>query len=563
MSLDLTTNTKCVFSTPTQLSTNITQRPEKFHDFTSVIIPPPPGFKPPVLNHSSHILPHVKTKDTFSVLSEISVDSKTNSYSSVNSSILECAALKDNSNYINHIIEPGTKETDKSKAIPLTNIYTVSSANNKAFQISSNILSTTSPNTVKSSFNSCTPVTRGDSYSSISQIKDTVALRNTDACKRFDTKTNETQEYLDNVSKSSMCNTHNYVSKIVVQNKPIHKNPFLSNTYGSHDITHSANLSMVSLSSDVSKNQISDEIKTVRFADNNSVVSKKMNTLSPRKENLSLPNLANKSLKYIFDSSSEDSDFDLNASYTSLNPFISNSIGIRNQSSSSTVGSNSKDIEPKIVYSKCEDVSDSKKYSMHNSNTELFQPPDIKHDNNKFYKYNANKIKHSNPFHKNKLSSNTKLNTGDRKAMQLGQNFFTSLSNPQKSIMNNKELLNMPTSDFDVCFANSKSVHERDSLINTTNMLNLLPPMNKSTTATNVQRERIPATNNSDMSIHLSDFTATEDLSKLTFPSSGQTKLPNEPQGTKHNKTAQDRYAALKDLDDMFKTTVMSEGILY
>ena len=227
-SKDLSTNTKCVFSTPTQSCANITKRPEKCHNFTPVIIPPPPGFKPPVLNYSSHKLPQVKTQDTFSVLSVISVDSKTNQYSSVNTSKLEYdATLKDSSNYINHNIEHNTKETDKSKTIPLTNICTVSSANNKLFQLSGNTLSTAS-NTVMSSFNSCSPVTRANSYSSISQIKDTVALRNTDTCKIFDTKTNETQENLDKESKGSFSNRHNYVSKIVVENEPTYKNPFLS-----------------------------------------------------------------------------------------------------------------------------------------------------------------------------------------------------------------------------------------------------------------------------------------------------------------------------------------------
>ena len=104
-------------------------------------------------------------------------------------------------------------------------------------------------------------------------------------------------------------------------------------------------------------------------------------------------------------------------------------------------------------------------------------------------------------------------------------------------------------------------MHETDTLINTTNWFNVLPPMNTSSTITNGQNVHIRETKKSDIATVPPDFTTAEGLRKVAFPSAlGQT---NAPQASKDNKSAGDRYAALKDLDDMFKTTVMSEGMLY
>ena len=52
-----------------------------------------------------------------------------------------------------------------------------------------------------------------------------------------------------------------------------------------------------------------------------------------------------------------------------------------------------------------------------------------------------------------------------------------------------------------------------------------------------------------------------DDLSKIAFASTEQ-KKSIEIQKTSDD-TAGDRYAALKDLDDMFKSTVMSESKIY
>ena len=55
----------------------------------------------------------------------------------------------------------------------------------------------------------------------------------------------------------------------------------------------------------------------------------------------------------------------------------------------------------------------------------------------------------------------------------------------------------------------------------------------------------------------MSNADASGDQSKGTLSSNGGQKKSEE------QKSASDRYAALKDLDDMFKSTVLSEGKLY
>ena len=88
---------------------------------------------------------------------------------------------------------------------------------------------------------------------------------------------------------------------------------------------------------------------------------------------------------------------------------------------------------------------------------------------------------------------------------------------------------------------------------NNTNASNLLPHPKSSSLAI-VPKTESNDQSNSEFPVN-SNSNASGDLSQVNFSSSGQKKSVEE-------KSSSDRYAALKDLDDMFKSTVLSEGNL-
>ena len=106
--------------------------------------------------------------------------------------------------------------------------------------------------------------------------------------------------------------------------------------------------------------------------------------------------------------------------------------------------------------------------------------------------------------------------------------------------------------------ADAFSVDRNVSLTKITNFSTNFPPMTAfSATITENQLEKTiknahPTT---------PDSNTNGDLSKIAFASTEQ-KNSIEIQKTSDD-TAGDRYAALKDLDDMFKSTVMSESKIY
>lgn len=102
------------------------------------------------------------------------------------------------------------------------------------------------------------------------------------------------------------------------------------------------------------------------------------------------------------------------------------------------------------------------------------------------------------------------------------------------------------------------SVNRNVSLTKITNFSTNFPPMTAfSATTTENQLEK--TIKNADPPNP--DSNTNGDLSKIAFASTEQ-KNSIEIQKTSDD-TAGDRYAALKDLDDMFKTTVMSESKIY
>ena len=107
-----------------------------------------------------------------------------------------------------------------------------------------------------------------------------------------------------------------------------------------------------------------------------------------------------------------------------------------------------------------------------------------------------------------------------------------------------------------------KSVHGSFSKFNTTKNLDIFPPsMTTSLTQTIVPSTTLDLTVDAPMPTSMFDLNKDDELSKLPFPNSGQKGNANEQIGTLEDKEAGDRYAALKDLDDIFKSTVMCEGM--
>ena len=112
--------------------------------------------------------------------------------------------------------------------------------------------------------------------------------------------------------------------------------------------------------------------------------------------------------------------------------------------------------------------------------------------------------------------------------------------------------------DYHVSSTTKSSLKDVDSvnnneISNNTNNSNLLPPMNLSS-------QPPPPKSNHEIDSEfpvMSNSNASEDQSKSNLSSNGGQKKSEE------QKSASDRYAALKDLDDMFKSTVLSEGKLY
>ena len=154
------------------------------------------------------------------------------------------------------------------------------------------------------------------------------------------------------------------------------------------------------------------------------------------------------------------------------------------------------------------------------------------------------------------------------KAIRLGEDFFAGISTNRTSP---KMLHHSSDSNINQCANNnvneiSKSILKTDafsvnrnvSLTKITNFSTNFPPMTAfSATTTENQSEK--TIKNADPPTP--DSNTNGDLTKIAFASTEQ-KNSIELQKTSDD-TAGDRYAALKDLDDMFKSTVMSESKIY
>ena len=482
--------TTSVFTISQPSSTNITLVRHKHDNAKTVIIPPPPGFKPPIVRRNSHQLVNDNTINSV------------------------CSSLSTSTQNIVH----------SSLTVPQNNtmINTSSSDNQTSKQCDSkNVLGST---------NNFIPVTNQlssiqSSFSTKQQIKST-NVNNKDTGSKVSTLP------IPMLSASKGSNSGAFTS-----NAPNTSSSYSLVSLTSNSIPTTRPLSSILLDTSSEKKQkysnrnpflsaAPDKIKTVRFADRYMLPSKY--------ENMSLPDLSN--IPGFSDSSSDESDFDLSASYTSLNPFSLESTSTKTKSLKINARKSTHFLHSITNPNMTSCLSASK--SLSNINR-------------------ANK----NPFYTDNTSSNSTLCTNDSSEFKLGNTFFASLliTKSFSDTLNEKDIpktmsecKDQPAISESSSSVNIVSSANANTINNITNASNLLPPMKSSSTESKPNGESTNATN-AEFPV-MSNSNASGDLSQLKPLSGGQ-------KSAEEQKSSGDRYAALKDLDDMFKSTVLSEGI--
>ena len=483
--------TTSVFTISQPSSTNITLVRHKHDNAKTVIIPPPPGFKPPIVRRNSHQLVNDNTINSV------------------------CSSLSTSTQNIVH----------SSLIVPQNNtIMNTSSSDNQTSKQSDskNILGST---------NNFIPVTNQlssiqSSFSTKQQIKSTTNVNNKDTGSKVSTLP------IPMLSASKGSNSGAFTS-----NAPNTSSSYSLVSLTSNNIPTTRPLSSILLDTSSEKKQkysnrnpflsaAPDKIKTVRFADRYMLPSKY--------ENMSLPDLSN--IPGFSDSSSDESDFDLSASYTSLNPFSLDSTSAKTKSLKINASKSTHFIHSitntNITYS----LSASKSLS------------------------NISKA-NKNPFYTDNTGSKNTLSTNDSSEFKLGNTFFASLliTKSFSDTLNEKDIpktmsecKDQPAISESSSSVNIVSSANANTINNITNASNLLPPMKSSSTESKPNGESTNATN-AEFPV-MSNSNASGDLSQLKPLSGGQ-------KSAEEQKSSGDRYAALKDLDDMFKSTVLSEGI--
>ena len=169
------------------------------------------------------------------------------------------------------------------------------------------------------------------------------------------------------------------------------------------------------------------------------------------------------------------------------------------------------------------------------------------------------------PFVPNKRQFEFELTEAGKTAWHMGENFFTSLLNESLKITDRiaeKTVKTLPDHDnaFDTCNFNSDSlVRDSISISNKTKIVDPFPPpsMKLSTAAsTTIPSPTLNCTAN--FATLTSTLCSTGDT--IMSPFGNTTQKDSGKEAIADIKVAQDRYAALKDLDDIFKSTVMSDG---
>ena len=605
LSVAVTSNTSSVSLPSFQVKSNKTPRGEKSHNITSIMILPPPGFKPPVINHCSRQFPEHDTTNAYSVLSGTMSDTVPTSCPSISQRISvsdfagQTTGIPASINLsLAHATHPG-----KSAASHLSNIYTFSGLNSRPICSSLNASSALCLYAENShTTSSMGLISTEQPYSLISQIHSTVPLTKAELAISSDKEADQENSFI-NASSNNTFDSNNRVTSTEATNGDISKNPFVSPNDDYEAINGFANPSRGSLSNMTStyqisinaaptkaKNARSDQIKIVRFADTNTFMPNTHHKLLPKQANLSLPDLTKKSKHYLNESSSEDSDFDLSASYTSLNPFSPKSMSYCNQFSQISKTQSDCNLEltkainpsPQLPDSLNTHLVDSKSNTLfRNKHPSKNVVPEHGSLTNSLNINTCNAIEnnlgscysyYNNPFYQNKFAPVVNLTKDGSTASELGEEFFACLSKtaPIKLIENNtdKETVIFSVDPVNALYSdtlnkNESSVYDNVWKFNTTNDLDFFPPsMTTSLTRTTVLYKTLGLNVNSRIPTSMSDSNADGEISKIPFPNSSQTGKTKEQLGAIEAKEAKDRYAALKDLDDIFKSTVMCEGTL-
>jgi len=279
--------TTSVFTMSQPSSTNTSLEIHKQGNAKTVIIPPPPGFKPPIVRRNSHQL-----------VTDNTINSVCSSFSTSTQNIVTSCLI-----------------------VPLNNAVIDTSLSDNQ------ILKQSDSANVLGSTHNFIPVTNqlssiASSFSTKQQVKSTANVNN-----------NNTGSTISTLSIPISSASKGNNSGAFKSNVPITSSSYSLVSVTSNNIPTPRPLSSILLDTNSEKKQsysnknpflsaAPDKIKTVRFADRYMLPSKY--------ENMSLPDLSN--LPGFSDSSSDESDFDLSASYTSLNPFSLDSTSTKTKS---------------------------------------------------------------------------------------------------------------------------------------------------------------------------------------------------------------------------------------
>ena len=483
--------TTSVFSISQPSSTNTSFEKHKQEKAKTVIIPPPPGFKPPLVRRSSHQL-----------VNDNAINSVCSSFSTSTQNFVKSPLIVPQNNAVIHT---SLSENQISKQSDSLNVL---GSTNNSIPVTNQLSSITSPFSTSMQIKSMMNVNNKNIGSTVITLPIPIlSASKGNSSGAFESNVPITSSSYSLVSlTSSNIPTTRPISSILLDTNSekkqscSNKNPFLS--------------------------AAPDKIKTVRFADRYMLPSKY--------ENMSLPDLSN--IPGFSDSSSDESDFDLSASYTSLNPFSRDSTSAKTKSLKINASKSTNLIRSITNPNMTSRLSASKSLS------------------------NINKA-NKNPFYTDNTGSNSTLCTNDSSEFKLGDTFFSSLliTKSFSDTVNEKDITktmydckDRPAISESNTSLNIVSSANADTINNITNASNLLPPMKSPSTELKLNGESTNLTN-AEFPV-MSNSNASGDLSQLKPLSGGQ-------KSAEEQKSSGDRYAALKDLDDMFKSTVLSEGI--
>ena len=511
----LSTATESVFSTASYLQISSRAQNKKDNCLESIIIPPPPGFKPPITKYSSPREPAIREIDSKAATSN------TTNKEELSLNIDKCIL----SNHINN-------------SMSLSSAYS-SKASNAKSKIKSEIASTLSSTTLHCNLQA-TNLHLTDTYANQKSITHS---------SQKDQQIDPSKNLPDTFISPNLYKQYTTSNRLTKQNDHV----------------------------------LSDRINIAGFSDKDSLLPNIRRTLPPKYENSSLPDLTIISINNSKDCTNDDCDIDLSGSCTSFNPFLTSSIFSRTFNSNSITETQNMGIKPTENNNAfIEDHLPLKYFSSQSNDDTMLNSKRTnsisgKSSNSVKGKFDFKKTivqdvtSQSNPFYTNEIAPCNKFNElplTTVKAIRLGEDFFAGISTNRTSP---KMLHHSSDSNINQCANNnvneiSKSIVKTDafsvnrnvSLTKITNFSTNFPPMTAfSATTTENQSEK--TIKNADPPTP--DSNTNGDLTKIAFASTEQ-KNSIELQKTSDD-TAGDRYAALKDLDDMFKSTVMSESKIY